>query len=47
MAIFGSLTAGSPEGSSGRASRNKVLADSADDPDDANKTAELTETISL
>ena len=37
MAIFRPLAARSPQRPPGQARRNKVLADSADDPDDADK----------
>ena len=43
MAIFRRLAARSPQRSPGRGWRNKVLADSVDDPDDADKPDELNE----
>ena len=43
MAIFQLLAARSPQSPPGRASRNKVLADSADHPDDAHKPDDLAE----
>ena len=43
MVIFRPLPARSPQSPPGRASRNKVLADSADDPDYAEKPDDLDE----
>ena len=43
IATFRLLAARSPQSPPGRASRNKVLADSADDPDDADKPDDLNE----